>query len=160
MGLVLQVVYEHRKSVVVKLGSTFSAVAITDIAQRIASNLIPSTEVEASISSMVISGLRSTLSHSSSHHKPTMLHFHVGGASNPHGEEHMAFLLNSERLLLTTLASNLDQSNHDLELSSEHLQFLRRAKNASELSSGKFGTKFKDDISSWDVDEDIMSGLH
>ncbi|KAH2558970.1 hypothetical protein KXV70_002956 [Aspergillus fumigatus] len=160
MGLVLQVVHEHRKSVVVKLGSTFSAVAITDIAQRIASNLIPSTEVEASISSMVISGLRSTLSHSSSHHKPTMLHFHVGGASNPHGEEHMGFLLNSERLLLTTLAGNLDQSNHDLELSSEHLQFLRRAKNASELSSGKFGTKFKDDISSWDVDEDIMSGLH
>ncbi|GFG13952.1 conserved hypothetical protein [Aspergillus udagawae] len=160
MGLVLQVVHAHSKSVVVKLGSTFSAVAIADIAQRIASDLVPSTEVETSISSMVISGLDSTLLHSNSNHKPTMLHFHAGGASNSFGEEHIAFLLDSERLLLTTLAANLDQSNHDLELSSEHLQFLRRAKNASEISSGKFMMKFKDDISSWDVDEDIMSGVH
>jgi COP9 signalosome complex subunit 3 len=89
-----------------------------------------------------------------------MLHFHAGGESNSFGEEHVAFLLDSERRLLMTLAGNLDQSNHDLELSSEHLQFLRRAKNASDLSSGKFGMKFKDDVSSWDVDEDIMSGLH
>ncbi|GIJ88422.1 hypothetical protein Asppvi_007346 [Aspergillus pseudoviridinutans] len=160
MGLVLQVVHAHRKSVVVKLGSTFSAVAIADIAQRIASDPVPSTEAETSISSMVISGLDSTLLHSNSNHKPTMLHFHAGGASNSFGEEHIAFLLDSERLLLSTLAANLGQSNHDLELSSEHLQFLRRAKNASQHSSGQFGMKFKDDISSWDVDEDIMSGLH
>ncbi|KAF7119113.1 hypothetical protein CNMCM5793_008852 [Aspergillus hiratsukae] len=160
MGLVLQVVRAHRKSVVVKLSSTFSAVAIADIAQRIASDSFPSTEVETSISSMVISGLDSTLLQSNSNHKPTMLHFHAGGATNSLGEERMQFLLDSESLLLTTLAGNIDQSNHDLELSSEHLQFLRRAKSGSELGSGKFGLNFKDDIASWDVDEDIMSGLH
>lgn len=160
MGLVQQVVHAHRKSVVVKLSSTFSAVAIADIAQRIASDSFPSTEVETSISSMVISGLDSTLLQSNSNHKPTMLHFHAGGATKSLGEERIQFLLDSESLLLATLAGNIDQSNHDLELSSEHLQFLRRAKNGSGLGSGKFGVNFKDDIASWDVDEDIMSGLH
>ncbi|RHZ58484.1 putative COP9 subunit 3 [Aspergillus thermomutatus] len=160
MGLVLQVVHAHRKSVVSKLGSTFSALATADVAQRIASDPFPSTEVETSISSMVISGLGSTLLHSNSDHKPTMLRFRAGGASRSFGEEHIQFLLDLESRFLTTLAGSIDQSNHNLELSSEHLQFLRRAKNASELGSGKFGMKFKDDIASWDVDEDIMSGLH
>ncbi|EAW06254.1 putative COP9 subunit 3 [Aspergillus clavatus NRRL 1] len=157
MGLVVQTIRALRRSVIVRLGKTFSALATLDVGPRIASFPVSAAELEALISSMLMSeGLGSTLLHSQSHDRHTMLRFQVERTPRSIREGAIQFLIDLENRSLSTLACKIDQSNHDLGLTSEQLQFIRRAKNSAELGYQKGGMTFSDDTVNQDIDEDIM----
>ncbi|KAL1866925.1 hypothetical protein Plec18167_008857 [Paecilomyces lecythidis] len=159
-GLVLQLVPALRKFSILKLGNTFAALTIGDVARRTSPEPSDIKETETFVASLIMSGaLNATLLHSRNSSDPTMLRFNVDTRnSNTLSEAKISEQLNREQERLKDLLTKIDETESRLELSREYTDNLRRNQRRKE-DSVKEGPSL---ISrgSGDIDEDIMDDLH
>ncbi|KAJ5084308.1 hypothetical protein NUU61_008887 [Penicillium alfredii] len=153
LGLVSQVVNAFYRHTVVRLGRTFAALTVADLAKQA---LPPSTSkevAESTIASLIMSGaLNATLLHPPNHVGPTMLRF-TAMPSFPRlsDEVDMQVQLKGEQQSLETLMGHLVESNHHLGLSDEYVEYVHKGQGW--VNSGDVNLTEED---GFDMDEDIM----
>ncbi|KAL4911694.1 signalosome subunit 3 [Aspergillus aurantiobrunneus] len=155
-GLVSQLFEAYDKFVIIRLGGTFSALAMSDVLQRASSCSKAPHDIEEFVVSLVMSNaLRATLSHSSSNGSTAMLRFSMSTQSPVFREEYIRERLIQRRLALNAVARGISQTDHTLELSQEHLHFIAKTQNWN----GNFenpGVVYSKAGGSCDMDEDLM----
>ncbi|KAJ9223049.1 hypothetical protein DTO169C6_4523 [Paecilomyces variotii] len=159
-GLVLQLVPALRKFSILKLGTTFAALTIGDVARRTSPEPSDIRETEAFVASLIMSRtLSATLLHSSDPSDPTMLRFSTDAHnSDTSSEAKISEQLSLERKRLKALVTQIDETESRLELSREYLDNLRRNLRRKEDSAKEGPTLIS--RGGGDIDEDIMDDLH
>ncbi|GAD98623.1 COP9 signalosome complex subunit 3 [Paecilomyces variotii No. 5] len=159
-GLVLQLVPALRKFSILKLGNTFAALTISDVAHRTSPEPNDIKETETFVASLIMSGaLNATLLHSSQSSDLTMLRFNVDTrSSNTLPETKINEQLNREQERLKDLLTMIEETESRLELSKEYTDNLRRNQRRKE-DSMKEGPSLVS-RGGGDIDEDIMDDLH
>ncbi|KAL1976431.1 hypothetical protein VTN31DRAFT_2713 [Thermomyces dupontii] len=159
-GLVLQVLRAFQKHSVLKLGSTFAALTMADIANRThlaAGNL---EEVERSVVTLVTQGeLNATLLHSTQGSESTMVRFWTAHTKPTADlEDTLRQRLAEEREKLHNLAKNVQGSDYRMELGTEYIDYLRRNQKKRERAARDGGAS-AGKVTDFDSDEDMMSDL-
>lgn len=160
-GLVLQVLVSFERRSVLKLGSTFAAVTMTDVSQRTAVADTDPYVIERYVMSLVVQkDLHATLLHPTRESNPTMLRFWMAH-THPSGdwESSIREQLSIEQRRLNILASGIYGSDNRLELGREYVDYLRKSQKRTEsntkdgITLGQVGDK------EFDLDEDMMGDL-
>ncbi|KAL4781908.1 hypothetical protein BJX76DRAFT_333906 [Aspergillus varians] len=152
-GLVSQIFEAYDKFIIIKLGRTFSALAMPDVLQRASSCSKGSHDIEEFVVSLVMSNaLRATVSQSSSNQDTTMLRFSLCTQSRAFREDYIRARLVQRRLALNTIARGIAQTEQTLELSQENLHFI--AKN--QKWNGDSEKPGASEAGGGDIDEDLM----
>lgn len=156
-GLVAQVMNAFYKHTVIRLGKTFAALTMADLAEQALPWPTTEEDAESIIASLVMSSdLGARLLHSQKRTSSTMLRLsavsHLPRLSH---EMEMQVQLRNEGRSLKTLMSNLEQSNHQLGLSDEYID--NAQKNQLWAGSGEIPASEQVGL---DMDEDIMGDLH
>ncbi|KAB8068983.1 hypothetical protein BDV29DRAFT_183567 [Aspergillus leporis] len=159
-GLVYQVISAFNRCMTLKLGRTFSALTMADVAQ-LSDCPAPLADVESSVASLVMSGaLKAVLLHSQNYDDCTMLRFSSTANSRIHRECSIQERIMQEGQSLCVVAQNTHQTNHELELSNDHFLFLQKSLKWSD-NTGKGSVNAPDEAGTgFDVDEDIMGDIH
>ncbi|KAJ5815290.1 hypothetical protein N7474_007067 [Penicillium riverlandense] len=155
-GLVAQVTNAFYKHTVIRLGKTFAALTMADLAGQALPWPTTEEDAESIIASLVMSGdLAARLLHSQKRASSTMLRLsdvsHLPRLSH---EMEVQIQLRNEGRSLKTLMSNLEQSSHQLGLSNEYIDNVQK----SQLWAGS-GENTSEQVG-LDMDEDIMGDLH
>ncbi|KAL2001440.1 hypothetical protein VTN02DRAFT_1776 [Thermoascus thermophilus] len=160
-GLVLQVLVAFRKYSVLRLGSTFAALTIADVAHRTSPDPPDVEETEMFVASLIMSRtLDATLLHSNYGKCPTMLRFSAAASSTDASlEASIRNQLIQERRRLMLLMVNVEESDRKLELSKEHVDHLRRSQKRKDNTVKNGGPNVVRDGNDFDVDEDMMGDL-
>ncbi|KAE8379546.1 hypothetical protein BDV26DRAFT_259337 [Aspergillus bertholletiae] len=159
-GLVHQVIKAFNKCMTLKLGRTFSALTMADVAQHASDLSAPLREVEPLVASLVMSGAFNAVLVQSHNHDDTMLRF-SSPTRSLYAQEHYAWgRIVKEGRLLGVVAQNIYQSNHALELSNEQFLFSQKTLKWSD-NSGKGNTGAPDEVADGaDLEEDLMGDIH
>ncbi|KAL4877932.1 hypothetical protein BJY04DRAFT_122138 [Aspergillus karnatakaensis] len=154
-GLVSQLPHAYDKFMIIKLGKTFSALAILDVLKRAPSCTKNPTDIEEFVSSLIMSNeLGATLSQSSIGESTTKLRFSLRTQRPTSQEEYVRARLIRGRSALNIIAEGIAQTDHALELSHENLHFLVKNQRWSS-NSEKPGTLGLNEDGG-DIDEDLM----
>lgn len=145
------------KHTVIRLGKTFAALTMADLAEQALPWPTTEEDAESIIASLVMSGdLGARLLHSQKRASSTMLRLSaVSQFPRLSHEMEMQVQLRNEGRSLKTLMSNLEQSNHQLGLSDEYIDHAQK----SQLWAGSGEINASEQIG-LDMDEDIMGDLH
>lgn len=151
---------EHfRRSAVFKLGNVFAALSMADVAKHVPPFPSSVEEVESFIVSLILSrNLDATLLHSSNELRDTTLRFstRVSKFRNAQGADVRKCLV-SEGMLLKDLMQSIEESNHILELSNEHVESLRRIQNLKNNNKGESDAVISR-AAEFDMDEEDIMG--
>lgn len=153
MGLVIEVFFAFRKFQVQKLGNTFAALPIAEVARRTSPDPHDLNETTTYITSLIAAGdLNAVLSASQSTGQPN-LRFLATPASTK-SEPRIEQSLSHHRAELQSLLRAVSNNDHRLEISKEYIDMLKKlkkAKDAGVQSDGSRPAAFDD------VDEDMMA---
>jgi len=153
MGLVIEVFYAFRKFQVQKLGNTFAALPIAEVAQRTSPDPNDLTETTTYITSLIAAGdLNALLSASQSTGQPT-LRFLATTASTK-TEAQIQHSLAHHRAELQALLEAVSHNDHRLEISKEYVDMLKKMKKAKDAGGNSDGSK---PTGFEDLDEDMMA---
>lgn len=159
-GLVLQVLVAFRRYSVLRLGSTFAALNIADVARRTSPDPPDVEETEMFVASLITSRtLDATLLHSNYGKGLTMLRFSAAASSiDASLEASIRERLIQEKQRLMVLMDNIEESDMKLELSKEHVDHLRKSQKRKD-SAAKDGASMVKEGNDFDIDEDMMGDL-
>ncbi|EIT77438.1 COP9 signalosome complex subunit 3 [Aspergillus flavus] len=159
-GLVHQVIKAFNKCKTLKLGRTFSALTMADVAQQ-ASDCSSLCEVESLVASLVMSGAFSAvLLQSHNYNDTTMLRFSNPIKSLYSREQWARGKIVKEGRQLGVIAQSIYQSNHGLELSNEHFLFSQKSLRWSDNSAKSNIGTLDEAAGGVDIEEDIMGDMH
>ncbi|KAE8384011.1 hypothetical protein BDV23DRAFT_167728 [Aspergillus alliaceus] len=159
-GLVYQVISTFSKRRTLKLGRTFSALTISDVAQQASDPPAPLDEVESLVASLVMSRALDAVMLHSYEYDDTMLRFSSAAKSRFLQEYSAREQILQEGRLLGIVAQSSYRANHGLELGNENLLFLQKSLRWSD-GPGKGVASAGDEASSGiDIEEDIMGDIH
>ncbi|KAH8425662.1 putative COP9 subunit 3 [Aspergillus melleus] len=127
-GLVSQLVSAFDEFIILKLGRTFSALKLSDVAwHRFSTGQLSPRETETYVASLVMSGrVGAVLVHLRDQSKPTMLRFASKRGQPLYWERHLQAKLKLESRLVKSVASGIDHGKADLGFSNEFFQFLHK----------------------------------
>lgn len=151
-GLVVAVFHAFRKFQVQRLGSTFAALPITEVAQRTSPNPNDIVESTAYVTSLIAAGdLNASVADSPT--SQATLRFLPAAASKTELQirQSLAYQSAELRQLLAAISNN----DHRLEISREYVDMLKKLKKAKDQG----GDKMEDQMvfhDAGDVDEDMM----
>ncbi|KAE8144938.1 hypothetical protein BDV25DRAFT_165708 [Aspergillus avenaceus] len=160
-GLVYQVVDAFQKRTTLKLGKTFSALAVADVARHLPGRLSSLREVESFVASLVMCGtLDAVLLHLRDYSDSTMLRFSGTAKSRFLQENNVQGRILQECQSLRAMGKAVRDVNRGLELSNENFLFLQKCLKWSD-NSGKGGINALEQTEGgFDLDEDIMGDIH
>ncbi|KAJ5232781.1 hypothetical protein N7468_005737 [Penicillium chermesinum] len=152
-GLVLQVSESLTAHFLKRIKKTFASLTISQLLEQDTPLPKDPAAAESIIASLITAGdLKATLVHSSNHSGDTMLRFSAGSNSSRLSHElDVQAQLKKEKLMLEVLMNRIDESKHNLALSDELVDHLRKGQ--SWTGAGENGAD-KDDGA--DIEEDIM----
>lgn len=162
-GLVFQVMEKFRSAAILRLGRSFAALTVSDVAAHVSLSSISTKEMESFLASLITFGvMNATLFHSCDKSSKTTLRFLMKTSGLSAAQELRAHKrLLQEAHLLRVLVDNIMQSNHVLELSSEHIEDLRKTQRRVENGAkGNSDMPIGGEVSEFDFDEDMMGDLH
>lgn len=161
-GLVLQVMGAFRRCAILKLGRTFAALTMTDVAGHISPCSASIGVIESFVSSFIMSGiLDATLLHSRDQLSDTMLRFSVTVLKSCVAREtYMRKQLAQEGRILNLFMDNIAESDRVLELSIEHIENLHRTQRRAEDTARGGMDMATNKATEFDLDEDMMGDLH
>lgn len=150
-----------RRYSVLRLGSTFAALTIADVAHRTSPDPPDVEDTEMFVASLIMSRtLDATLLHSNYGKGPTMLRFSAAASSTDASlEASIRNQLIQERRRLMLLMDNVEESDRKLELSKEHVDHLRRSQKRKDNTAKDGGPNVVRDGNDFDIDEDMMGDL-
>jgi COP9 signalosome complex subunit 3 len=152
-GLVVELYHAFRKFQVQRLGNTFAALPITEVAARTCPEPIGLDETTNYITRLIATGdLNAVLSTSPSSGQPT-LRFLGSATSSTKTEEQIAQSLSYQRAELQNLLRAISNNDHRLEISKEYIDMLKRLKKGKE--AGVQGVEVRQ-LAVEDADEDMM----
>lgn len=151
MGLVIELFHAFRKFQVQKLGNTFAALPISEVAQRTSPDPNDLTETAAYITSLIAAGELNAVMSTSSNSNQATLRFLTQASTQSEGQiSHSLAYQNAElRDLLRAISNN----DHRMEISKEYVDMLKKMKKAKDQGD-KDGTK---PVALDDLDEDMMA---
>jgi COP9 signalosome complex subunit 3 len=160
-GLVLQVLRAFERHSVLKLGSTFAAVTMTDIPPHSFLSAKTSNELERYVMSLVVrQNISATLLQPANIWNPTMLRFRTATVDpSSSWETSIRDHLFTERQKIKNLNNSIQGSDIRLEVSREYLDYLRKNQKRRENNSKDGVALAKVGEQDVDVDEDMMSDL-
>ncbi|RDW90907.1 putative COP9 subunit 3 [Aspergillus mulundensis] len=160
-GLVSQVSGAFDKSLIIKLGRTFSALTMSDVLQRASSFPQGVQDVEEFVVSLVMSNeLKATLSHSARNETTTMLRFPLRTQNHGFREEYIRARLMRIRAALHTISRGIAQTGQALEFSQEGLHFITKNQKWNGNSEKPGGVGSGEADGGGDIDEDLMGDGH
>jgi COP9 signalosome complex subunit 3 len=154
---VAQVVDAFFSQTVIKLGKTFAALTVADLAKQVFPSPVEEEVAESAVSSLIMSGaLDATLVHTEDHAGLSMLRFSTS-LSLPllSHELDVQSRLKQERLLMEAFVSNLEETNNNLGLSDECVDSLQKGQGWS--ASGGVNPAIEE--TGLDMDEDLMGDM-
>ncbi|PLB44087.1 COP9 signalosome complex subunit 3 [Aspergillus steynii IBT 23096] len=161
-GLVSQLAPAFDKFIILRLGRTFSALKMSDVAwQRFSAGQLSPRQIEAFVASLVMSGrVSAVLFHLRDNINSTMLRFASRGGQALYYERHLRTKLNFESQLVKTIANGIDHSKSGLGFSNEHFQFLHKNQRCVDTPARVAFLAESQADSQIHGDEDIMEDLH
>lgn len=148
----MQVYDAFRRFAVIKLGKTFAALSIPQVAQRTSPTPSDLAETERFVASLIAAGdLNATLSESGNSQQPAILRFTAYSASSD-SEEALQRELALQSNDLTEMMKHVQDDDARIELSKEYIEYLRKLKRSKEAQE-------KDGGGPDDFDEDMMADL-
>lgn len=165
MGLVLQVLNTFRRFLILKLGKTYAALSIADVARHTSPQPINIAETESYVTRLIASGqLNATLSPSPSLNQPSILRFAASSTEGPlaRSEAQQYQDLVSQTAKMAKLATQMKGMDRRLELSKEYLDWTRKARKskANDEADGMAGVhRYVANIDSHGVDEDVLAEM-
>jgi COP9 signalosome complex subunit 3 len=158
LGLVTQVVDAFFSQTVIKLGKTFAALTVADLAKQVFPSPVDEEIAESAVSSLIMSGaLNATLVQMQDHAGLSMLRFSIA-LSFPRlsHELDVQTHLRQERQLMESLVCNLEETNYNLGMSDECVDSLQRGQ-AWSASGGANPTTAEE--AGLEMDEDLMGDM-
>lgn len=152
-GLVIELYHAFRKFQVQKLGKTFAALPIAEVAARTSPNPTDLTETTTYITRLIANGdLNAILSASPNTGQPT-LRFLGTATTSSKTEVQIAESLSHQRAELQALLHAISNSDHRLEISKEYIDMLKKLKKGKEAGVQADGRP----ATLEDLDEDMMA---
>jgi COP9 signalosome complex subunit 3 len=152
MGLVVEVFHAFRKFQVQRLGNTFAALPIVEVAARTSPDPTDISETTAYVTSLIAAGeLNATMA--ASPPSQATLRFSPAGSNKSELQirQSLAYQTSEMRDLLAAISNN----EHRLEISKEYVDMLKKLKKAKEQGGEKGGEQIMfADVT--DLDEDMM----
>jgi COP9 signalosome complex subunit 3 len=157
MGLVSQVVNIFFGQAITKLGKTFAALTVADLAKQVFPLPVSGEVAESVIVSLVLSGaLDATLLQTRDHAVSSMLRFSATSSfSRLSHELNIQSQLQRERLLMEALVGNLSESNQNLGLSDECVDSVHKG----QAWSGSEVNPILGEEVGLEMDEDLMGDI-
>lgn len=156
-GLVTQVVDAFFRQTIVKLGKTFAALTVADLAKQVFPSPAEKMVTEADVSSLIMSGaLDASLVQKQDPTELSILRFSTS-LSFPRLSHELDIQshLKKERLLMENLVRNLEEINNAIGMSEECLDNLQRGQ-AWAASNGTNPTPAEGGL---EMDEDLMGDM-
>ncbi|KAI9039259.1 putative COP9 subunit 3 [Aspergillus affinis] len=160
-GLVAQLVSAFDEFIILKLGRTFSALKMSDVAwHRFSTGKLSSRETENYVASLVMSGrVGAVLVHLRDQSNPTMLRFASKRGQSLYWERHLQAKLRWESHLVKTIAGGIDHGKAELGFSNEFFQFLHKNQRSADTPA-RVSFVAENEADHIHGDEDIMDDLH
>lgn len=161
MGLVSQLVLAFDKFIILKLGRTFSALKMSDVAwRRFSTGQLCPGQVEAYVASLVMSGLiNALLFHLRDNSDSTMLRFASPSGQSLFWERDLRKKLERTGYLAKAIANSIDHGRASLGFSNEFFQFSHKNQRYADTPTRvAFAPEHEGDQVYGD--EDIMEDLH
>ncbi|KAL9122363.1 MAG: hypothetical protein Q9187_001080 [Circinaria calcarea] len=163
-GLVLQVLDALRRFAILRLGKTFAALSIPEVARRTSPRPDDYAETEHYLSSMIRDGhLNATITQSSDPAKPPVLRFASSTHSGPlaRSEAQQYSDLKKQTADTTKLISHIKEADRKLELSTSYLEWARKARKSEEARENRqnSGGELHTMNDSFGVDEDMLADM-
>ncbi|KAK1150352.1 hypothetical protein N8T08_000254 [Aspergillus melleus] len=161
-GLVSQLVSTFDEFIVLKLGRTFSALKLSDVAwHRFSTGQLSPRETETYVASLVMSGrVGAVLVHLRDQSKPAMLRFASKRGQPLYWERHLQAKLKWESRLVKSVASGIDHGKADLGFSNEFFQFLHKNQRCADTPARVSFVAENEADDHIHGDEDIMDDMH
>ncbi|KAE8348028.1 hypothetical protein BDV28DRAFT_124412 [Aspergillus coremiiformis] len=162
IGLVQQVMCAFSKRMTLRLGMTFSALTLADVAQQASHRPTSLNEVESLVASLVMSGaLNAVMLHShNDDDKTTMVRFCSTVELRCFQEHDTREQIVQDSQLLDVVGRSILYANRGLELSNENFLFLQKSMRWSD-NPEKGSARALDELASGiDIEEDIMGDTH
>jgi COP9 signalosome complex subunit 3 len=150
-GLMVEVYQAFRKFSILSLGKTFAALSIVEIARRTSPDPANVDETRAYVSSLIALGELSAVITDSEPARHQVLRFLPPTASQK-TETEVESSLAAQTQALHVLLKHVRDTEHQMEVSKEYVDYLKRLKKGKEEEKKNGGTKATVD----DIDEDMM----
>ena len=166
MSLVLQVLSAFRRFLILKLGRTYAAIPITDVARHTSPSPTNIAETEQYVHNLIASGqLNATLTPSSDSTKPSILRFAASTTEGPLArseiQQYQDLVKQTDKM--ARLAKQMKGMDRRMELSKEYLDWTKKMRKSKmgEESEGMMGVGLGmgDYADSWGVDEDVLAEM-
>ncbi|KAJ5473659.1 hypothetical protein N7475_003225 [Penicillium sp. IBT 31633x] len=158
LGLVSQVVDAFFTQTVIKLGKTFAALTVADLAKQVFPSPVSEKVAEAAVSSLIMSrALAATLVHTRDPADPSMLRFSaIHSLPQLAHEIDLQSQLRQERRLMGTLVDCLGETNTNLGLSDDYVDSLHKGQVWS--TSSELNPIAGEEVG-LEMDEDLMGDM-
>jgi len=154
-GLVVEVFQAFRKFSVCRLGKTFAALSVVEIARRTSPEPSDVEETKAYLEGLMASGeLKAVITDSAGGDGPVLRFLPASASSRSETAVETAFA--SRTLELRTLLHHVRDTEHRMEISREYVDYLKKLKKARDDEKKSGGTDAGRARVVDDVDEDMM----
>lgn len=157
-GLVVELFHAFRKFQIQKLGNTFAALPIAEVAARTSPDPLNLKDTTDYIDILIRNGdLKAVLSTSPATGEQTLRFLGMAATNSSKSEVQVAQSLSRQRTELQSLLQAINNNDHRLEISKEYIDMLKKLKKAKETGGlnpdggGGRSTAFDD------LDEDMMA---
>ena len=158
-GLVLQLFDAFRKYAVIRLGKTFVALSIAEVARRTSADPSDIDETAAYVTSLISQGeLNAELTLPSGGGDPMPVLRFLPSAASTKTEAQLQQDLGAQALELRNILKHVSDNDHRLEISKEYIGFLQKLKNQKEQAA-KVGAAGVSEAQFEDIDEDMMGDI-
>ena len=166
MSLVLQVLSAFRRFLILKLGRTYAALPLPDVARATSPAPINIAETEQYVTQLIASGqLNVTLIPAPDPSKPAMLRFAASSDEGPlaRSEAQQYKDLVAQTNKVASLAAHMKGMDRRIELTKEYLDWTRKTRRvrANDEAGGMGGSAVAvgDYADGWGVDEDVLADM-
>ena len=129
LGLIHEVLQAFRKFSVLRLGETFSALPLAEVARRTSPDPSNLLEIEQYVSNLIITGeLKASISQDASNNNSFLTLRFLTSSSTTKSEKQLHADLEKQKLKLTALLELISSDDHRLEISREYVEFLQKLK--------------------------------
>ncbi|EXJ88878.1 hypothetical protein A1O3_01942 [Capronia epimyces CBS 606.96] len=154
-GLIVEVFQAFRKFSVLRLGSTFVALSVAEVAKRTSPEPTNLDETRSYLQNLIASGeIKAEISDPDGN-KDQILRFHPGLASSKSEMEVEANLAAQTRQL-QSLLGHVQDAEHRMEVTKEYIEYLKKLKKVKDEEKKNSGPGNGRTATADDIDEDMM----
>lgn len=158
-GLMVEVFQSFRKFAILKLGKTFAALPISEVARRTSPDAANVDETKAYLEAAIATGDVNAVTTTSDAGSNEMLRF-LSAPTTQKSEAQMEAVLASQTGELKVLLSHVQDTEYRIGISREYIDYLKKLKKMKEdEKKNELATNGARTVTAEDVDEDMMEEL-